>query len=121
MGSSYSTHRQTSSADSRRGRIGKRGIVGGILGKRRPPVGLLDKAKAAAEQAAARAKEGVDDVQTKRELSQAYSELGRTTYDLIAAGELTDPRLGASAERIRGLREKADGDGTPDANPDSPT
>ena len=30
-------------------------------------MGFLDKAKAAAEQAAAKAKEGVDDVQTKRD------------------------------------------------------
>jgi len=83
-------------------------------------VGLLDKAKAAAEQAAARAKEGVDDVQTKRELSQAYGDLGKTTYELIAAGDLTDSRLEAGAEKIRGLREKIDGSSTPDAEPDTP-
>ena len=41
-------------------------------------MGFLDKAKAAAEQAAAKAKEGVEDVQTKRELSQAYNELGKS-------------------------------------------
>ena len=69
-------------------------------------MGFLDKAKAAAEQAAAKAKEGVDDVQTKRELSQAYSDLGKTTYELIAGGDLTDSRLEASAEKIRGLLEK---------------
>ena len=46
-------------------------------------MGFLDKAKAAAEQAASKAKEGVQDVQTKRELSQAYGELGqKTTYSL---------------------------------------
>ena len=42
-------------------------------------MGFLDKAKAAAEQAATKAKEGVDDVQTKRELSQTYNELGPRT------------------------------------------
>ncbi len=78
-------------------------------------MGLLDKAKAAAEQAATRAKEGVDDVQTKRELSQAYGDLGKSTYELIAAGDLTDPRLEASAAKIRGLREKIDGGNPPDA------
>ena len=40
-------------------------------------MGLLDKAKAAAEQAAAKAKEGVEDVQTKRELSQATPSSAR--------------------------------------------
>jgi hypothetical protein len=83
-------------------------------------VGLLDKAKAAAEQAAARAKEGVDDVQTKRELSQAYGDLGKTAYELIAAGDLTDSRLEAGAAKIRGLREKTDGSGAPEAEPDTP-
>jgi hypothetical protein len=78
-------------------------------------VGLLDKAKAAAEQAAAKAKEGVDDVQTKRELNQAYGDLGKTAYELISAGDLTDSRLEVSAEKIRGLREKIDGSSTPDA------
>ena len=72
-------------------------------------MGLLDKAKAAAEQAATRAKEGVDDVQTKRELSQAYGDLGKSTYELISAGDLSDPRLEAAVEKIRGLREKIDG------------
>jgi hypothetical protein len=83
-------------------------------------VGLLDKAKAAAEQAAARAKEGVDDVQTKRELSQAYGDLGKTTYELIAAGDLTDSRLEAGAAKIRGLREKTEGSSAPEAESDTP-
>ena len=56
-------------------------------------MGFLDKAKAAAEQAATKAKEGVDDVQTKRELSQAYNELGKTAYELIESGDLSHPRL----------------------------
>jgi hypothetical protein len=72
-------------------------------------MGFLDKAKAAAEQAATRAKEGVDDVQTKRELSQAYSELGKTAYELVEAGEVANPRLTAAAEKIRGLIAKVEG------------
>ena len=72
-------------------------------------MGFLDKAKAAAEQAAAKAKEGVDDVQTKRELSQAYNDLGKTTYDLIASGDIEDSRLEAGAQKIRALREKVTG------------
>ncbi len=71
-------------------------------------MGLLDKAKAAAEQAAAKAKEGVEDVQTKRELAQAYGELGRTTFELIESGDVSHPRLEATATKIRSLLEKAD-------------
>ena len=70
-------------------------------------MGFLDKAKAAAEQATTKAKEGVDDVQAKRELGQAYSELGKTTYDLIENGDITDQRLAAIAAKIRALRERA--------------
>jgi hypothetical protein len=74
-------------------------------------MGFLDKAKAAAEQAAAKAKEGVEDVQAKRELSQAYNELGKSTYELIESGEITNPRLDATAAKIRTLLEGMDGDG----------
>lgn len=66
-------------------------------------MGLLDKAKAAAEQATAKAKEGVEDVQTKRDLGQAYTELGRTTYGLVESGEISNPQLTAIVDRIRGL------------------
>lgn len=67
-------------------------------------MGFLDRAKAAAEQAAAKTKEGVQDVQAKRELGQAYSELGRTTFELAESGAISDPRLSATVERIRSLR-----------------
>ncbi len=69
-------------------------------------MGFLDKAKAAAEQAAAKAKEGVEDVQQKRELSQAYHELGKTAFELIESGEVSHARLEATAEKIRSLNEK---------------
>src|SRR6266571_4602231 len=64
-------------------------------------MGLLDKAKAAAEQAAAKAKEGVEDVQTKRDLGQAYGELGRMTYRLVDSGELSNPELTTLVDRTR--------------------
>jgi outer membrane murein-binding lipoprotein Lpp len=69
-------------------------------------MGFLDKAKQAAEQAAAKAKEGVEEVQTKRELSQAYSELGKSVFELVEAGEISDPRLDAAVEKIRTLNTK---------------
>jgi hypothetical protein len=69
-------------------------------------MGLLDKAKQAAEQAATKAKEGVEDVQTKRELSQSYTELGKTAYELVTNGELSDPRLDAAVAKITALQEK---------------
>lgn len=69
--------------------------------------GFLDKAKAAADQATARVKEGVDDVQAKRSLANAYEQLGQTAYELIEKGELTHAALTAKAEEIRSLRASA--------------
>jgi cell pole-organizing protein PopZ len=71
-------------------------------------MGLLDKAKAAAEQAAAKAKEGVEDVQTKRDLGQAYSELGKVTYRLVESGELSNPELTEIVDRIRALESRTE-------------
>jgi hypothetical protein len=92
---------------------------------RRQLVGFLDKAKAAAEQAAAKAKEGVDDVQTKRELNQAYNDLGKTAYELIASGEIAHSRLEAGAEKLKTLTEKvaggADADGAAESMEHDPS
>ena len=70
-------------------------------------MGFLDKAKEAAEQAATRAKEGVDEVQAKRNLSHAYENLGRTAFELIDAGEISHPQLAAQAEEVRRLKAEA--------------
>jgi hypothetical protein len=74
-------------------------------------MGFLDKAKQAAEQAAAKAREGVEDVQAKRDLSQAYNELGKTAFELIESGGLSHPGLEAAAERVRAAQARAGDDG----------
>ncbi|MGZ4800619.1 MAG: hypothetical protein ACXV77_14005 [Acidimicrobiia bacterium] len=74
-------------------------------------MGFLDKAKQAAEQAAAKAKEGVEDVQTKRELGQAYNELGKAVFDLVESGEVSNPRLDATVAKIKALNEKLEAAG----------
>jgi hypothetical protein len=71
-------------------------------------MGFLDKAKAAAEQAAAKAKEGVEEVQTKRELSQTYQELGKATFALADSGELSHSGLTALVDKIRTLRAQVE-------------
>ena len=94
-------------------------------------MGVLDKVKAAAGRATTKAQEGVATVQTKRELTQAYGELGQTTYELVQSGELTHPRLSrrssgsapsrrsSSVRSVRkGLRPRGLGARTP---PESPT
>jgi hypothetical protein len=73
-------------------------------------MGFLDKAKAAAVEATAKAKEGVEDVQLKRELSQAYNELGKVTFELVEGNDITHPKLEAVVEKIRALNERDKGD-----------
>jgi len=82
-------------------------------------MGFLDKAKEAAEQAATKARQGVDDVQAKREAGQAYGELGRETYRLIEAGEISHPALTEIAGRIRAA--EATGPSEAAAVPSEPT
>ena len=85
-------------------------------------MGLLDKAKSAAEQAVTKTKEGVEEVQTKRDLNSAYGELGTKTFELVDAGELDKPELAELVEKIRGLKAKlADGAGEAEAEADSET
>jgi hypothetical protein len=83
---------------------------------------LFNKAKQAAEQAAAKAREGVEDVQQKRELSQAYNELGKTAFELLESGAIAHPSLEASAAQIRALNEKlADSPAAPADDPGDPS
>jgi hypothetical protein len=95
-------------------------------------MGLLDKVKVAAGRARTKAQEGVATVQTKRKLTQAYGELGQTTYELVQSGELTHPRLSPTVERISAVKaqlereERAEGPATspasaPGTPPESPT
>ncbi len=69
-------------------------------------MGFLDKAKAAAEQAASKAQEGVEGVTTKRELTQAYGELGRVAYALVQRGEIEHAELAPLTERVAELEAK---------------
>ena len=73
-------------------------------------MGFLDKAKTAAGQAAAKAKEGVEEVQLKRELHQAQEELGRVAFELLESGAIQHERLQPIAERIRGINVRLEAD-----------
>jgi hypothetical protein len=64
---------------------------------------LLDKAKATATQAAAKAKESAGDVHQKYELDRAYSSLGKAAFEAIEAGELNSDKLEPLASKIRTL------------------
>jgi hypothetical protein len=86
-------------------------------------MGFLDKVKAGAESAAAKAKEEAKELQTKREIGQTYDELGKVAYDLVERGEISHTELAAVADRIRALKaqlEELSGGGTVAAAAASP-
>src|SRR3954454_12043942 len=87
---------------------------------RRPPMGFLDEAKAAAEQAATRAKETVAEVQAKRERTKSYADLGATAYSLAGSGAISHPEIERHATRIRELQAKLDEDKAAAANGEPP-
>jgi hypothetical protein len=74
-------------------------------------MGLLDKVKASAEQAASSAQKQAQIVATKRELSQAYGDLGKTAFGLADRGELSHGDLAAAVDHIRELQARLSGDG----------
>ncbi len=69
-------------------------------------MGFLDKVKTATDQAITRGKEEFEEQKTKRELNQAYGDLGENVFGLVDSGALTDDRLSAGVERIRTLKAK---------------
>jgi hypothetical protein len=73
-------------------------------------MGLLDKVKAGAEQAASTAQKQAQTVQAKRELSQAYNDLGKTAYGLLERGEISHGDLTAGADHIRELQARLSGE-----------
>jgi hypothetical protein len=73
-------------------------------------MGLLDKVKAGAEQAASTAQKQAQIVAAKRELSQAYGDLGKATYGLIERGELSHGELASHVDHIRELQGRVSGE-----------
>ena len=65
-----------------------------------------------------KAKEGVEDLQTKIDLDRAYNDLGKTAFDLIESGELAHERLDAPAAKVRELRERQASEDEADARPE---
>lgn len=72
---------------------------------------FMDKAKTAAEQARAKAQEGVEEVQTKTELAKAYWDIGHKAYELASRGVISSPELDPLVQQIRMLeaRERSRG------------
>jgi hypothetical protein len=80
---------------------------------------FMDRAKAAAEQVRARAQEGVEEVQVRKELAQGYWDLGHKAYELASAGSLSHPELDPLVQRMSELlaRDEAAGSAAAPADP----
>ena len=65
---------------------------------------FFDRAKQVAGEAAGKAKEELEEFRLRLELDKAYQALGKSAFELIDAGELTQTRFDENAERIRELK-----------------
>jgi len=65
---------------------------------------FLDRLREATANVTQMTKEGVENLQTKRDLSQAYGELGRKAAELVESGAISHPELAALCERIGELQ-----------------
>src|SRR3954452_18336180 len=66
--------------------------------------GWMDKLKDATSTVVEKTREGVEDLQQKRELSETYGELGRKTAELAKSGAITHPDLTPFLEKIAELQ-----------------
>lgn len=74
-------------------------------------MGIVDKLKAGAEQTAIKARETAQELQTKKELSTAYSDLGKTAFSLADRGEIIHGELSAGVDHIKELQARLAGHG----------
>lgn len=82
---------------------------------------LLDRAKSAAEQAAVKAKEGVEELQARRDLHLAYVELGKKAFALVEDDAVGHPELGPPVERVRAAKARLVEHGLDESDTDSDT
>jgi hypothetical protein len=69
-------------------------------------VSFFDKVKKGAVDAATKAKEGVEELQTKNEIVKTYEQIGRKAYDLREHNELENAELEPMFEHIAKLKAK---------------
>ncbi len=65
---------------------------------------LVDRAKAAAGTASTKAREGVEDMKTKRELGETYDSLGKLTFELVESGEISHEKITPLVEKVKELQ-----------------
>ncbi len=84
---------------------------------------FLDRLKDATAVAATKAREGIEELQTKTELSRTYGELGRKAAELVESGAVSHPELKPLVDKIASLKaelEAADASATESKSPAEP-
>lgn len=74
---------------------------------------LLDRLKETAQEAATRAKEGIEELRLKHELGKLYGEIGRKAVQLVESGEVKHPALAEGVEKAQGLKAQLEALATP--------
>ena len=82
---------------------------------------FFDRLKEASGVVATKAREGIEELQTRQELSRAYNDLGRTTAELVESGAVTHPDLTAAVGKITALKAELEAAGASEAEPAEPT
>jgi hypothetical protein len=76
-----------------------------LLNKMKTGAGqAAEMVKTGAEQAATRARGEVEELQAKRELAQAYTELGKKTLELADRGDIAHPEVDDLVVRVHTLK-----------------
>jgi len=82
-------------------------------------MGFMDKVKSTvksgAEQAATKAQEELERLQTRRDLGQAYTDLGEKAFELADRGDLSHAELGGLVDKVRTLKAELAAIGTAEA------
>jgi ATP-dependent DNA ligase len=82
---------------------------------------FMDRLKEATGVVATRAREGIEELQTRQELSRTYGELGRKTSELVESGAVSHPELNAVVEKIKSLKAELEAEEAADKEPASPS
>jgi multidrug resistance efflux pump len=72
---------------------------------------LFNRLKEATASVVQKTQDGIDTYQTKRELSQAYGDLGQRTAELVESGTISHPDLTELVTRIGELRAELEAAG----------
>ena len=82
---------------------------------------FMDRLRDATGVVVERTREGIEDLQTRTELSRTYGELGRKTADLVESGSVSHADLTPIVEKIKALKAELAAAGEPEPAADEPT